>query len=233
MIVNISNSNPALASIINEPNQVITLDANFLIPPDRPSKTGALSGYTFESFRRIWIEPIFLSFPSLAIHEAVYDEIISPFERVFIDQNIVGSSPRLSIHRDSSLSLVEQGLRNSIEDRIYPLTKYDPQLDNKHDRGEVKSLSYIAVKGLLYFAAHDSNAIRLIEDAQILQTGLDNVHAIKMYEMIFYLYISGNGNIADLRNLYRYQYYLTAREKTQNPGWGEYIEAMKALYGNI
>jgi hypothetical protein len=84
----------------------------------------------------------------------------------------------------------EQILRNSIEGKIYPLTKYDPMLDNKDDRGEVKSLSYIAVKGLPYFAAHDSNAIQLIEKAETWRTGLDNVQAIKMYELIFYHFLS-------------------------------------------
>lgn len=48
--------------------------------------------------------------------------------------------------------------REPFEDTMYPLTQYDPLLDNKDDRGEVKTLAYIAVKGLPYFAAHDSNA---------------------------------------------------------------------------
>jgi len=35
MKINLSSFNHALKSIINEPNQIITLDANLLIPPDR------------------------------------------------------------------------------------------------------------------------------------------------------------------------------------------------------
>ena len=72
-------------------------------------------------------------------------------------------------------------LRDSIEEKNYPHTKYDPLLDNKDDRGEVKSLAYIAVKELLYFAANDSNAIQLIEKAEEWETSLDNVQAIQMY----------------------------------------------------
>lgn len=47
-------------------------------------------------------------------------------------------------------------------------------LNNKNGRGELKALSYIAVKGLLYFASHDTNAIQLIEKAEKWNTGLDN-----------------------------------------------------------
>lgn len=35
MLIDLTSANPALESIFNNPNQVITLDANFLIPPDR------------------------------------------------------------------------------------------------------------------------------------------------------------------------------------------------------
>ena len=138
--------------------------------------------------------------------------------------------PQLHVHRDSSLSPVEQALRDSIEAKIYPLTKYDPLLDNKDDRGEVKSLAYIAVKGLLYFAANDSNAILLIEKAENWKTGLDNVRAIQMYELIFYLYKTNSSDKKSLRMLYKYQYHLTKNEKDTNPEWGEFIETMELLY---
>ncbi len=35
MRVNLASSNPALLSIMEQPDQMITLDANFLIPPQR------------------------------------------------------------------------------------------------------------------------------------------------------------------------------------------------------
>lgn len=35
MKVDLTSENPALKSIFNDPKQIITLDANFLIPPDR------------------------------------------------------------------------------------------------------------------------------------------------------------------------------------------------------
>ena len=229
MVVNSLILNSGLISILENPDQVITLDANFIIPPDR-TNIGAPRGYSFSSFKKIWLDPIFLSFSALAIHEAVYDEIISSSERSFIDQCISVLPPRLIIHRDSSLTHIEQGLRNSIEEKLYPLTQYDPQLNNKKDRGEVKSLSYIATKGLLYFAANDTVAINLIEDAEKLETGLDNIFAIKMYEMIFYLSIMGVADIKNMRNLYRYQYHLTKKEKMNNPSWGNFILEMKSLY---
>jgi len=166
MKINLASSNPALKSIFNEPYQIITLDANLLIPPDRSKYR--VRAFPFNKYQQIWLDPIFETFPRLAIHEAVYEEIVSPSVKSYIDININKKPPRLIIHRDSSLTTEEQILRNSIEEKIYPHTKYDPILDNKNDRGEVKSLSYIAVKGLLYFAAHDSNAIQLIEKAELI-----------------------------------------------------------------
>lgn len=96
--------------------------------------------------------------------------------------------------------------------------------------GEVISLSYMAVKGFIYFAANDSNAISLIEKAEELSTGLDNLHAIKMYELIYYLLRNNKGDKESLRMLYKYQYYLTNREKATNPSWERFIAGMDMLY---
>ena len=159
MDIKLSSPNPTLESVFKNPGQVITLDANFLIPPDRSRY--AKKSFDFLVFQRIWLEPIFEAFPNLAIHEAVYDELVLPSVRTYIDTNISNSPPRLTIHKDSSLTAEEYMLRNSIEEKIYPLTKYDPLLDNKDDRGEVKSLAYIAVKGLIYFATHEQSIIHM------------------------------------------------------------------------
>ena len=228
MKIDITSSNPTLESIFSNPNQIITLDANFIIPPDRG--ISGIKSFDFHTFKRIWLEPIFKTFPNLAIHEAVYDELISPSVKTYIDLIINEVPPRLFIHKDSSLTQEEYVLRDLIEEKIYPLTKYDPLINNKDDRGEVKSLAYIAVKELLYFAAHDTNAIQLIEKAEVWTTGLDNVRVIKIYELIFFLYRTSTSNKKDLRMLYKYQYHLTKHEKNTNPEWGKFIEAMEAIY---
>jgi hypothetical protein len=103
-------------------------------------------------------------------------------------------------------------------------------LNNKDDRGEVKSLAYIATKGLLFFAAHDNNAIQLVEKSKEWSTGLDNVQAIKMYEIVYYLYTKKLAKAKDLRILYKYQYYLTKKEKAENPEWGIFKNSMDKLY---
>ena len=121
-------------------------------------------------------------------------------------------------------------MRDTIESRIASHTKYEPLLDNKDDRGEVKSLSYIAAKGLLYFAANDNNAIQLIEKSEEWSTGLDNVKAIKMYELIYYLYRNNLADKTAMKMLYKYQYYLSEREKSTNPGWGDFSSNMAILY---
>jgi hypothetical protein len=94
----------------------------------------------------------------------VYDElIVGTSPRNYVDVKRDSIPPEIIIHKDSSLTEAEMILRDAIESRIAPYTMYEPLLDSKDDRGEVKSLSYIAVKGLPYFAANDNVAIQLIE----------------------------------------------------------------------
>lgn len=161
MKINLENPNPALISIIENPEQIITLDANFLIAPDRRPITKR--GIRFEQFTEIWLDPIFSAFPKLAIHEAVYDELVGISPQNYVEAKKDNDPPEIIIHMDSSLNEVEKVLRDAIETRISSHTKYEPLLDNKDDRGEVKSLSYIAVKGLLYFAANDRLDTRWIK----------------------------------------------------------------------
>ncbi len=229
MRIDATSPNPALVSILKHPDQIITLDANFLIPPDR--SRFANRSFDFPLFQKVWLEPVFTAFPNLAIHEAVYDELILPDIKSYIQGKIDSSTPpQLTVHKDSTLTDEEQVIRDSIEAKIFPLTNYDPMVDNKDDRGEVKSLSYIAVKGLIYFAAHDTNTIQLVEKAEEWSTGLDNIQAIKMYELIFYLHRANIGNKKSLRMLYKYQYHLTQNEKATNPEWSQFLEAMNILY---
>jgi len=228
MKIELAKPNPALVSIIHDPKQIITLDANFLIPPDRSGITKR--GIGFEKFKEIWLDPIFNAFPNLAVHESVYDELVGISAQNYVDDQRDSEPSKIIIHSDSSLTEVEKYLRDTIELKIASRTKYDPIRDNKDDRGEVKSLSYIAVKGLLYFAAHDYNAIQLIEKSEEWSTGLDNVQAIKMYELIYYLYMNDLADKTAMKMLYKYQYYLTDREKSTNPSWGDFSSSMDGLY---
>jgi hypothetical protein len=228
MKVDIETENPALVSLFSDPDQVITLDANFLIPPNRQIQS--IREIPFSRFQAFWLDPIFETFPNLAIHEAVRDELVSLDIKTFIQGKVNATPPLIIIHKDSELTSVEKMLRDTIEKKIYPLTHYDPQLDNRNDRGEVKTLAYIAVKGLLYFAAHDYNAIQLVEKAEMWSTGLDTVQAIKMYEIIFFLCIKKPLIRDSLRMFYKYQYFMTNTEKSINPEWGVFIKSMESLY---
>jgi len=228
MKIDVATKNPALESLFNDPNQVITLDANFLIPPNR--QIYSIQSIPFSLFQAIWLDPIFETFSHLAIHEAVRDELISLDIKTFIQNKENTSPPQIIIHKDSELTEIEQMLRDSVEARIFPYTNYHPQINNRNDRGEVKTLAYIAVKDLIYFAAHDYNAIQLVEKAELWSTGLDAVQAIKMYEIIFFLYVKVPSIRKSLRILYKYQYYLTKYEKSTNPEWGVFIKAMGYLY---
>jgi len=46
MKINIVHPNPSLISIFEDPTQIITLDANFLIPPDRKYAKRGLYAYS-------------------------------------------------------------------------------------------------------------------------------------------------------------------------------------------
>ena len=103
--VNLTSPNPALQSIFSNPNQMITLDANFLIPPDRSKLVNYY--FSFEVFKNIWLDPIFISFPNLAIHEAVYNELVTSSVKAYADTHFISNPQKLLIHRDSSLTPVE------------------------------------------------------------------------------------------------------------------------------
>jgi len=198
------------------------------LSPDRRPITK--KGIGFGKFIESWLDPIFSVFPNLAIHKSVYDELVEISPKNYVDAKREGNPPGIIIHKDSSLNEVEKILRNDIESRISSHTRYEPLLDNKNDRGEVKSLSYIAVKGLLYFAANDHNAIQLIEKSEEWSTGLDNVQAIKMYELMYYLHRNKLADRTCMKMLYNYQDYPTDREKRTNPGWGDFSSSLDSLY---
>lgn len=69
MKINLMNANSSLIGIFNNSEQIITLDANFVIPPDRSRY--AKRSFSFSLYRETWLDPIFTTFPNLAIHESV------------------------------------------------------------------------------------------------------------------------------------------------------------------
>jgi hypothetical protein len=230
MKVDLAHQNIGLVSLFDNPSQIITLDANFFIPPSR--NIPGVKPFGFDSFRRIWLDPLFECFSKLAIHEAVREELIMENIKTYIDNAFSDNPPKLLVHIDDSLNAFEKVLRNTYESQIAPYTKYVLSINNKSDRGEVKSLSYLAVKALLYFAAHDSVALSLIQRADSLNTGLDNLCAIQMYEIIFYMIRLKVSSPKDLRMLYKYQYHLTKSEKSINPEWNIFLTEMDKLYTN-
>ena len=103
-------------------------------------------------------------------------------------------------------------------------SQYIPERDNAKDRGEVRSLSFMAVKKFLYFAANDTLHMNLIRKA-------DAMELLEMYDVIYYLYCTGRYSTEGLRLLYKYEYYLTKQEKKTNPSWGDFIAKMNIIYG--
>lgn len=228
MQVNSSEVNIAIISLFENRHQIITLDTNILLPPFRNNVIG--KGYNFTQYKQVFLDPIFSCFPLLAIHEAVRLEIVEESISNYIAERISSSPQQLLVHDDNALSPIESAIRSTYEHKIAPYTRYLPQNDNSSDRGEVKSLAYIATRSLLYFSANDQGAIDLVKKAYEYNTGLDNVQIIQMYEIIYFLCKTGFGNQDDLKYLYKYLYYLTENEKRNNPSWGDFLSNMQLLY---
>ena len=232
MKVDTKEVNPAFQSIIQNPGQKVFLDANFFIPPDR-SEVAKVRAYSFTDFKKCWLIPLLSEFAGLAIHESVYDELVADSIKEYADEQTSCIPSKLRIHYDSELSSSEEALRNTYINKIAVHSLYNPTRDNAKDRGEVRSLSFMAVKQFLYFAANDALPVRLIKDAAKLLTGLDDMQIVQMYELIYYLYKTGRYDNKALRILYKYQYYLTAGDKRTNPEWGCFVEQMDLLYNGI
>lgn len=228
MRVNCSERNPALAGLFKNPDQTIFLDANFLIPPDRTA-IGARP-IAFEKYCAIWLDPIFDSFSNLAIHESVHSELVADNIKTFTDKKCQELPPKLIVHSDCHLNTAEAALMQTYINRIAPFSKYIPQQGNSDDKGEVLSLAYMAVKGFLYFASHDTLPVHLIRKADELETGLKDMKLLEMFDVIFYLYRTGKYDNKGFRLLYKYLYYLTKRERLENPEWGDFIKKMDLLY---
>lgn len=187
MRVDTKEMNPAFLNIIHNSDQKVFLDANFFIPPDR-SKCAKVRAYSFDDFKECWLTPLLNEFGGLVIHESVYDELVSDRIKQYTDEQTSSDPPRLKIYYDSELNSVEAVLQNTYMNRIAVHSLYNPTRDNAKDRGEVRTLSFIAVKKFLLFAANDSLPVRLIRHAAELGTGLDDMQIVQMYELIYYLY---------------------------------------------
>lgn len=232
MKVDTKEINPAFLSIIQNPSQKVFLDANFFIPPDR-SKVAKVKAYSFTDFKECWLIPLLNEFSGLVIHESVYDELVADGVKSYTDEQVNCNPSKLKIHYDSELSNAEDALRNTYMKKIAVHSLYNPTRDNAKDRGEVRSLSFMAVKQYLFFAANDALPVRLIKNAAELDTGLDDMQIVQMYELIYYLYKTEKYDKKALRILYKYQYYLTPGDKQVNPDWGNFIEQMDVLYNAI
>ncbi|WP_026659327.1 hypothetical protein [Butyrivibrio sp. AC2005] len=233
MRIDIDRINPAFKELIKHHDQVIFLDANIFIPPDRSNFQKHIAAFRFEDYRTVFLDPLLLEFPKLSVHETVYDEMVVSSVKAYVDEHIGNESSGLEVHYDRNLSEEENALLNLYLQKLSVHSGYDPAADNSKDRGEIRSLSYMAVKRYLYFTANDALPIRLIKNAKELETDLDDMGIIQPYELIFYLYESKKYDGKGLRILYKYLYYLTARDKIENPEWGKFVEAMEAIYEDL
>lgn len=186
MKVDTKEINPAFLSIIQNPSQKVFLDANFFIPPDK-SKVAKVKAYSLTDFKECWLIPLLNEFSGLVIHESVYDELVADGVKSYTDEQVNCNPSKIKIHYDSELSSAEEALRNTYMNKIAVHSLYNPTRDNAKDRGEVRSLSFMAVKQYLFFAANDALPVRLIKNAAELDTGLDDMQIVQMYELIYYL----------------------------------------------
>lgn len=232
MKINIENKNIGFVKILNNNFEDFLIDANIFIPPDRSQENRQIKPIAFTYYKENWLIPFIEAFKPVGIHEAVYGEFQSNNVKSFVDEQMQLNPPKARIYIDDALTEEEKILRTTIESSIAKNTNYNPKLDNSDDKGEVKSLAYIATKELLYFCSRDANAIRLIEDAPILNTCLENVSAIQPYEIMYYFWKNNMSNSKSIKLFYKYMYRLTEKEKKYNPEWNGFIEKMDILYLN-
>ena len=157
-------------------------------------------------------------------------ELVERDVKQFADEQISKIPARLTVYRDNELNDEEMDMLIHYLDKLAIHSKYDPDLDNAKDRGEVRTLSYMAVKKYMLFAANDGLPIRLIQNAKELKTELECLSVIQMYELVYYLYKKGKYDKEALKKLYKYVYRLSQREKKINPDWGEFVDCMDKLY---
>lgn len=226
MKVDTKKKNSALLKLISDPSTIVFLDANIIIPPDR-SSIGVRS-MNFDDYKKNWLDPLFESFSGLAIHESVKAEFVETKAYSFVIEKEF--EHKLTEHHTSTLSPTEMGCFNSYVQKLAPFSEYLPERDNKKDRGEILSLSYMATKNYLFFAANDDLPRRLIEEAEKMNTGLDDMEFLHSYDVIYYLVQFGKYDKKELRKLYKYLYYMTDHEKRTNPSWDEFIQQMDVLY---
>lgn len=222
MKIDVTHVNDAIKMIVDTKGNIIFLDANIFIPPDRTS-LGARHSIEFDLYRDAILDPMFNAWTNLAIHEAVYNELVEGQVRKFADDMKMEKPPRLVIHSNDNLSLNEKAIYNAHVDKLAQFSNYYPDLDNADDRGEIQSLAYMAVRGYIYFSANDHLPIRLITRAEELETGLETMSVIQMYEIIYILHRYKLSDDEKLRIIYRYMYYATKKDKKINPGWNDFF----------
>src|SRR3569833_170073 len=89
--VDTSKKNEAMLLLIEDYTQVITLDANFFILPDRSDDYATskfANPFKFDIYKKFWLEPLVETFPYLALHEAVYDELIDKDSKDFVKEQV-------------------------------------------------------------------------------------------------------------------------------------------------
>lgn len=177
------------------------------------------------------MDPLFDCFSKLSIHESVKDELVEETVKGYAMQQIVSNPNKLSVYENSTLSVSEKIVYDTYVNKLAVHSKYMPNQNNADDKGEILSLAYMATKNFMYFAANDNLAIRLVKNADQLNTGLGHMSVIQTYEILYYFYRMKIGETKSLRAMYKYLYKLTKREKDENPDWGDFIQQMDQLYG--
>ena len=227
MKVDASKKNPVLCDLLAGKELIIAIDANIIIPPERHNKP-----FPQETYYKEFIYPLFNASLSLLIHESVLQELVDSTSHDKIVELIENEQSSVSLVQDASLTDDEKVIRSAMETSIAPYTMYTPHENNSDDRGEVKTLSYLATKGHGCFLSKDSGALRLITHTESLETSLNGISPMRLYEIIYYMTKTQPEYSKTLRALYKYNYYLSKKEKAQNPSWEIFIQTFDKLYGD-
>ena len=232
MIIDTRTFNDAVKTIARDKKTTVFLDANILIPPDR-TRVGAKNPIKFSFYRETILDPLFTNWDSISLHEAVYDELVADEVKLYAEEMINREPSRLVVHYNTELVEKENFLYRAVVDKLSQFSNYLPDINNSDDRGEILSLAFMSVKNYVYFSANDHLPINLISKAEELGTGLDCMNIIQMYELIYILHIFKLSSDEKLRIIYKYMYYATNRDKSNNPSWHDFLMKMDSLYKEI
>lgn len=210
----------SLKELLSKP---VMLDANILMVGigERISNPD----YSFERMKQIYISPIFESFKSIVIHEAVYNELDDE-SRKLVDQ-----------YKDKNVSIVGEGTLygtdpkyTSIFNAIAGNGMVDYKRGQSKNKGEIYSLAYAAYNNLNYFCSKDVMVDLIADEIPVLkEIRIITFDVIVLLSYLYHNVKEDQGYNKALRSIYKRHCEDVIKRHKLPKMLKEYIEASLGL----